>query len=98
MAIRAINVRHKGQMTLPADIRKELGVKDGGRLLLERRENEWVLVPAGDLVDRTAGALADYARKVRPMTPAEMRETAAEAIAEENLETLRQIERDHESH
>lgn len=97
MAIRAVNVRHKGQMTLPADIRDELGVKDGGRLLLERRGHEWVLVRADDLIDRTAGALAEYVRNIPPMTPNEIREAAAEAIAEENLETLRQIERDRES-
>jgi len=98
MTIRAINIRHKGQMTLPADIRKELGVKDGGRLLLERRGNEWVLVRADDLVDRTAGALAEYARNIPSMSLDEMREAIVESIAEENLETLRQIERDCESH
>lgn len=98
MAIRAVNVRQKGQLTLPVDIREELGVKDGGRLLLERRGNEWVLVQADSLVDHTAGALAKYAKNMGSMTPAEMREAAIGAIAEENLETLRQIERDHESH
>jgi len=98
MTIRAITIRHKGQMTLPADIRKELGVKDGGRLLLERRGNEWVLVRADHLVDRTAGALAEYARNVPPMSLDEMREAIVKSIAEENLETLRQIERDRESH
>lgn len=85
-------------MTLPADIRNELGVKDGGRVLLERRGHEWVLVRADDLVDRTAGSLAEYVPNIPPMSLDEMREAIAESIAEEKLETLRRIERDPESH
>ncbi|MBA2759035.1 MAG: AbrB/MazE/SpoVT family DNA-binding domain-containing protein [Chloroflexia bacterium] len=98
MVIRTVNVRQKGQMTLPADVRDQLGVQNGGKLLLERQENHWILVRADDLVDRTAGALAEYAMNVPLLTPAEMREAAAEAIAEENLETLRQIDQDRENH
>jgi AbrB family looped-hinge helix DNA binding protein len=62
MTIRAVNVRHKGQMTLPADVRRELGVIDGGRLLLERRGREWVLIRSDDLVARTAGVFAKYVK------------------------------------
>lgn len=62
MAIRSVNVRQKGQMTLPADVRRELGVTEGGKLMLERRENEWVLLRPEDLVDRTAGVFAEYAK------------------------------------
>jgi len=98
MAIRTVNVCQKGQMTLPADVRDELGVQNGGKLLLERQENHWILVRADKLVDRTAGALAEYAKNVPLLTPAEMREAVAKAITEENLETLRQIDLGHENH
>lgn len=81
MAIRAIRVRHKGQMTLPADVRRELGVEDGGRLLLERRDNEWVLVPADEMTDPSAGVLAKYAYTQNP-DPAEERQWVARHIAE----------------
>jgi bifunctional DNA-binding transcriptional regulator/antitoxin component of YhaV-PrlF toxin-antitoxin module len=85
-------------MTLPADVRDELGVQNGGKLLLERQDNHWILVRADKLVDRTAGALAEYAKNVPLLTPAEMREAVAKAITEENLETLRQIDLGHENH
>jgi len=98
MAIRTVNVCQKGQMTLPADVRDELGVQNGGKLLLERQDNHWILVRADKLVDRTAGALAEYAKNVPLLTPAEMREAVAKAITEENLETLRQIDLGHENH
>jgi hypothetical protein len=66
--------------------------------LLERQVNHWILVRADKLVDRTAGALAEYAKNVPLLTPAEMREAVAKAITEENLETLRQIDLGHENH
>ena len=61
MVIHSVNVRNKGQMTLPADVRKELGVQDGGRILLERREDMWVLVRPNELVEQLAGSLHEYA-------------------------------------
>jgi AbrB family looped-hinge helix DNA binding protein len=81
MAHRAINVRHKGQITLPADIRAELGLKDGDRLLVERRGKEIVLISPEDVVDPTAGILSDYAYTRNP-DPAEEREWVARHIAE----------------
>jgi AbrB family looped-hinge helix DNA binding protein len=84
MAIRTVNVRQKGQMTLPADVRDELGVQNGGKLLLECQDNHWILVRTDDLVDRTDDALAEYAENVPLLTPAELREAAAKAIADEN--------------
>lgn len=62
MTVRTINLRQKGQITLPAEIRHELGLMDGDRLLVERRGKEIVLISPDDVVDRTAGALAEYAK------------------------------------
>lgn len=61
MAVHSVNVRHKGQMTLPVEVREDLGIKEGGRLLLERRGNDWVLVRPEDLVDKLAGSLSAFA-------------------------------------
>ena len=33
-------------MTLPASLRKRFGIKDGGAIILEERDNELVLKPA----------------------------------------------------
>lgn len=81
MAIRAINIRQKGQMTLPADIRHELSVKDGGTLYLERRGNEIVLIHPNDVVDPSAGVLSTYAY-IRNPDAEEEREWIAKHIAE----------------
>lgn len=81
MAMRAINVRHKGQITLPAEIREELGISEGDRLLIQRRGKEIVLISPEDVVDPTAGALAEYAYTRNP-DPAEERRWVAQHIAE----------------
>ena len=39
-------VSNRGQMTLPAGLRKRFGIKDGGAIILEERGNELVLKPA----------------------------------------------------
>ena len=39
-------VSERGQITLPAAVRKRFGLKGGGALILEERNNELVLKPA----------------------------------------------------
>ncbi|MFZ2445598.1 MAG: AbrB/MazE/SpoVT family DNA-binding domain-containing protein [Syntrophobacteraceae bacterium] len=39
-------VSHRGQLTLPATLRKRFGIKNGGAIILEERGNELVLKPA----------------------------------------------------
>ncbi len=39
-------VSHRGQLTLPANLRKRFGIKNGGAIILEERGNELVLKPA----------------------------------------------------
>jgi AbrB family looped-hinge helix DNA binding protein len=39
-------VSNRGQLTLPANLRKRFGIKDGGAVILEERDNELVLKPA----------------------------------------------------
>ena len=41
-----IIVSHRGQLTLPANLRKRFGIKNGGAIILEERGNELVLKPA----------------------------------------------------
>jgi AbrB family looped-hinge helix DNA binding protein len=81
MVMYPVNVRHKGQITIPASIRDELGLKEGDRLLVKRRGQEIVLVSPEDVEDPTAGALAKYAYTRNP-DPAEERRWVAQHIAE----------------
>lgn len=47
MALRqTLIVSHRGQLTLPANLRKRFGIKNGGAIILEERGNELVLKPA----------------------------------------------------
>lgn len=39
-------VSERGQVTLPAAIRKRFGLKGGGAIILEERSNELILKPA----------------------------------------------------
>ncbi len=89
------NIRDKGQVTLPAEIRKRYDLHSGSRVVFEEREGYIALIPAEDLVDDTAGALASYAQNNPVLTNDAVAKAASVAIAEENLETLQQIERDH---
>lgn len=39
-------ISNRGQITLPASVRKRFGIKRGGVLLLEERDGELILKPA----------------------------------------------------
>lgn len=39
-------VSNRGQLTLPANLRKRFGIKKGGAVILEERDNELILKPA----------------------------------------------------
>lgn len=39
-------VSNRGQLTLPVNLRKRFGIKDGGAIILEERDNELVIKPA----------------------------------------------------
>jgi AbrB family looped-hinge helix DNA binding protein len=39
-------VSNRGQLTLPASLRRRFGIKDGGAIILEERGSELVLKPA----------------------------------------------------
>ena len=39
-------VSNRGQLTLPASVRKRFGIKNGGAIIMEERDNELILKPA----------------------------------------------------
>ncbi len=81
MSLQRMRVRHKGQITLPANLRKELDIDEGDDLLIERRGRELVIVQPQHVDDPTAGSLAAYAYTRNP-DPAEERRWVARHIAE----------------
>ena len=56
-----IIVSGRGQITLPADLRHRLGIKEGGVLTLEERDGEVILRPAA-VVELTMYSDEDIAR------------------------------------
>jgi AbrB family looped-hinge helix DNA binding protein len=83
MAMRVSRVTRKGQVTIPVDIRRDMGLNEGDLLGFEKHGNQFVLVRPEDLVRRTSGSLAKYAHNMPSIEPHEMRELAAQAIAED---------------
>jgi len=76
-------VTRKGQITVPVEIRRELGIKEGDRVTFTLNDGEVTLRPAGSVVERTAGAFKGYGAA---LTAEELREAAENAIAEDVVE------------
>jgi len=68
---------------VPVDIRRELGLKEGDRVIFIAEEGKVRLTRAGSIVGRTAGVFKSHRR---PLTAEELREAAERAMAEESDE------------
>jgi AbrB family looped-hinge helix DNA binding protein len=73
-------VTRKGQVTVPVEIRRELGIKEGDRVTFIV-DDDGIRFKRGDsVVQRTAGAFKGYGPQ---LTAEQLREAAEQAIAEE---------------
>jgi AbrB family looped-hinge helix DNA binding protein len=54
-------ISERGQITIPAEVRRELGVHAGSRISFEVHDREAVIKPMKSLMD-LAGAGAEYAK------------------------------------
>jgi AbrB family looped-hinge helix DNA binding protein len=78
-------VTRKGQVTVPAEIRRELGLKEGDRVVFILDEGDVRLARTDSVVQRTAGALkSDEPR----LTAEQLRESAERAMAEEAVQRM----------
>ena len=73
---------NKGQITIPIEIRRELGLEGGDRFEVVRVGNDMVVRPAVSVARRTAGILSSYRLPV-PLTIEEEREAFERGLAEE---------------
>lgn len=73
-------VTRKGQITVPAEIRRALGIKKGDKVAFVMEDDQVRLVPKGSVVENTAGMLKS---KEPPLTAEALRDVAEKAIAEE---------------
>lgn len=80
MLQRSARITSKGQVTIPAEVRRLLGVHPREKVTFIVDKNQVRIVPARSVVAQTAGLL----KSSRPYLSPEEEETAAEdAIAEE---------------
>ena len=87
MVISRTRMTRKGQVTIPAEVRRDLGLREGDQLSVERLGDTVVLRRATSVTERTAGALARY-RKARPLSPDEERDAFGQAVADEVTSSL----------
>jgi AbrB family looped-hinge helix DNA binding protein len=88
MLARRTTVTRKGQVTIPIDIRRKLGIKEGDKLAVEEHDDEIVFKRAKGFAESTAGIFAKYRLPV-PLTPEQEREAFGQAVADEVVESMR---------
>ena len=66
MTIRVVKVKQKGQITLPADLRRKYHLDEGSKVVIEDRDGVMVLSRPEDVVDPTAGIFKEYAYARNP--------------------------------
>jgi antitoxin PrlF len=77
-------VTRKGQITIPADVRRTLGLAEGDRVAIVVEDNQQVyLTRTESVVARTAGMLKSESA---PLSAEELRKAAEGAIADEATE------------
>jgi antitoxin PrlF len=78
-------VTRKGQITIPAAMRKALGLHRGDKVALSLEDDEVRLKRTGSVIAQTAGSL----QSEQPALPAEQERAAAEqAIAEASVRRM----------
>lgn len=77
----------KGQITIPKDVRDDLGLTTGSRVMFVKlHDGQYRIVPRTGNVMDLAGILHDPNRK--PMTVEEMNDAIADAAAESGMQGL----------
>lgn len=75
----------KGQVTVPAEIRRALGLKRGDKVVFVLDGDHVSLARTGSVVERTAGIIKS---RGRAPTERELKESAEQAIADDAYERM----------
>jgi antitoxin PrlF len=78
-------VTSKGQITIPAEIRRQLDLEPGDNVYFTLSKTGVRMAKAGSIVAATKGAFKDYAT-YPPLSAREMKDMAEEAWAEDSVE------------
>ena len=85
----ASTMTSKGQVTVPAEVRKDLNLNPGARVVFRKKDGQYFIESADAWVERTSGMLAHLAEGKPPATIEEWEEAAAAGWADEPLEPTR---------
>ncbi len=85
MRPRARVITRKGQITLPAEMRRELGLSEGDKVVCTLEGDEVRVARIGSVVERTAGIIKS---RGRAPTEQELKEFAEQAIADAVYERM----------
>ena len=77
-------VTRKGQVTVPADIRKALGLQRGDSISFFLDNGSVRVKKSDSVIERTAGALRNPS--IPPMSERELKDAIAQAIAEDVMQ------------
>lgn len=80
MTAQTTTVTRKGQITIPAEVRRALGLAEGDQVTVEQQGETAVLRRATSVTRRTAGLLSSY-RRVPAAHPEEERAAFEEGVA-----------------
>ena len=81
-------VTRKGQITIPIEVRRALGLNEGDRVMVTQEGGRAIISRAESVAERTAGIAYAY-RRVPPPTIEEEKEAFAQAIVDDWLESER---------
>jgi AbrB family looped-hinge helix DNA binding protein len=90
--LRQSKITRKGQVTIPIEIREKFDFKEGDTVLFEERGKHVVILHPEDVEDWTAGAFREYT-KGEFLTPDEIKEIAAQSIADQVMSEMEEIDR-----
>ncbi|MBA2247691.1 MAG: AbrB/MazE/SpoVT family DNA-binding domain-containing protein [Chloroflexia bacterium] len=88
MVVRATKVTRKGQITIPVDFREKYNINEGDTVLIEDRDGRLTIQHPHQSKDWTAGYIGRFSKHRRHFSPAELRELAEIAIAEQVMDGI----------
>ncbi len=77
-----VTITSQGQISIPAKLRRKLGLDKSNKALIREENGELVVKPIKDFTE-LAGSLKEYAKGKKPLTNGELHEAFAEAMAED---------------
>lgn len=80
--IYTVSITSQGQISIPAKLRRKLGLHKKQKALVSEREGELIVRPVKDFLE-LGGSLKAYVKGKKPLSSTEVDEVVAQAAADE---------------